>query len=109
MNAHDLRLPQPLERVDGAARIVCKTGGLDDLYQRAPCRVLFPRAENGDPFTAVLLTTSGGLSGGDRLDIEVNVADNAAATVTTQAAEKIYRSSSGDSSVRVRLRIAPGA
>ncbi|MET0547528.1 MAG: urease accessory protein UreD [Caulobacterales bacterium] len=40
---------------------------------------------------AVLLNTSGGLTGGDRLSQSARWRDGAAACVTTQAAEKIYR------------------
>lgn len=83
------------QRVDGAARIEfsAATGRtrLADLYQRAPCRVLFPDIDADEPTQAVLLTTSGGLTGGDRLRVESIVGAGARATLTSQAAEKIYR------------------
>lgn len=113
MNAHDRRLSPRLERVAGAARLSCvrrgAATGIGTLYQRAPCRFLFPNAAAGDPFTAVLLTTSGGLTGGDKLDIDIDIAEAAAAVVTTQAAEKIYRSTGPECSVRVRISVAPEA
>ena len=106
----DLRQP---ERVDGAARIVfARRHGctrLEDLYQRAPCRVLFPDTEVDDPAMAALLTTSGGLTGGDRLEVSVAVKDNATATITTQAAERIYRSNDGVSTINVALEVGAGA
>ena len=46
---------------------------LADLYQRSPCRVLFPRPAPGEPPLAVLLNTSGGLAGGDRIAVAVTV------------------------------------
>ncbi len=84
---------------------------LADLYQRAPCRVLFPDTEAGEPPQAVLLTTSGGLTGGDRTHVEVCVRDGARATLTTQAAEKLYRARAGDEDTRihVELRVGPNA
>jgi urease accessory protein len=113
MNAHDRRVWQPLERVAGAARLVCARRGaasvIADLYQKAPCRLLFPDTEADDPFTAVLLTTSGGLTGGDRLDIEMGVREGVAATITTQAAEKIYRSIGNDCTVHIQLNVAADA
>ncbi len=113
MNAHDRRAWPALERVSGAARLTCarrdETTAIADLYQKAPCRLLFPDVEPDDPFTAVLLTTSGGLTGGDRLDIEIGVGPSASATISTQAAEKIYRSPGDDCTVRVRLAVAPDA
>jgi urease accessory protein len=84
------------QRADGAAllSIGCDGDGvsrLSDLYQRAPCRILFPDVEAGEPLQAVLLTTAGGLTGGDCTGVEFNVAADARATLTTQAAEKLYR------------------
>lgn len=106
----------PAQRVDGLARLAYRrtaAGGtaLADLYQRAPCRLLFPRVERGEPPQAVLLTTSGGLTGGDRLEIEFDVGEAAGATLTTQAAEKLYRGLPGEApaSVGVKLRAGPSA
>lgn len=70
---------------DGATR-------LSHLYERNPLRVLFPARVAGDLPVAVLVTTSGGLVAGDRIDIAVKVGEGAAAHVTGSAAEKIYRS-----------------
>jgi urease accessory protein len=104
------------QRVDGEARIafgrrVDGVTALADLYQRAPCRALFPTTEVGEPVQAVLLTTSGGLTGGDRTRVAVSVGAGAQATVTTQAAEKIYRAlpNTGDAVVQVETRVDDGA
>jgi urease accessory protein len=104
------------QRVDGEARIAFRRRAdgviaLADLYQRAPCRVLFPTTEAGEPLQAVLLTTSGGLTGGDRTRVSVSVEPNARATVTTQAAEKIYRAlpDTGDAVVQVEMQVGDGA
>jgi urease accessory protein len=97
----------------GAAEIrFGRRGGvtrLDHLYQRDPLRVLFPASAAGDPPLAVLLTTSGGLVAGDRLDIAVGLAPGAAAHVTASAAEKIYRSTGPTTTIRQSLSLAPGA
>src|SRR6185369_9376313 len=68
---------------------------LSDLYQRDPCRVLFPESEPGEPPQAVLLTTSGGVTDGDSLNMAVEIGPGATAVATTQAAEKIYRAAKG--------------
>jgi len=78
---------------------------LASLYQQAPLRVLFPRAPAGDPPHAVLVVTSGGLVGGDRLDVEIDIAPDAAALVTTQAAEKVYRSAGPEARLAVTLQV----
>ena len=105
-----------LQRVDGATRLELRRAEdgrttLVDLYQRAPCRVLFPTPEAGDPTLAVLLTTSGGLTGGDRTEVTVIVGPQASATVTTQAAERIYRAldDAGEARMQFTLEIGAGA
>jgi urease accessory protein len=101
------------QRADGAAilSISCDSRGdsrLRDLYQRAPCRMLFPDSEPGEPLQAVLLTTSGGLTGGDRTRVEFNVGANACATLTTQAAEKLYRALPGAAPVECAVSLTAG-
>jgi len=92
--------PAPrLQRANGALTLrfaADENGGgatrLADLYQSDPCRALLPSPDPGEPITAVLITTAGGLTGGDRLKLSVSVDAHAAALCTPQAAEKIYRS-----------------
>jgi urease accessory protein len=97
-----------LERGDGAAEIVFAPGGLARLYQKTPCRVLFPLPERGDLPVAALLTTSGGLTGGDRLRISVGSTAGARAIVATVAAEKVYRSLGPDANVEASLAVDAG-
>ena len=113
--ATDLRtLDDRLERCHGAAnlRFVRDHSGhtrVARLYQRTPCRVLFPRSEPEEPLGVVLLTTSGGITGGDRLDIAVAAGEGARVTATTQAAEKIYRATSRDARIDVVLAAQAGS
>jgi len=97
----------------GVAEIgFARSGGvtrLTHLYQRDPLRVLFPTPAVGDPPLAVLLTTSGGLVGGDRLDIDIRLAEGAAAHLTASAAEKVYRSTGPTTAVRQTLSVASAA
>ena len=83
-------------QVDGGTR-------LKHLYQSDPCRVLFPRQADGTPKEAVIVTTSGGVVGGDRLTFEIGASADCVATVTTQAAEKIYRAAGADSEIDVSI------
>lgn len=98
---------------DGAARMVFRRGEKDTrlarLYQRAPLRALFPTGENSGLATAVLVTTSGGLVGGDRLAVGIVAEEGSAALATTQAAEKVYRSLGADCRVEVELSAAAGS
>jgi len=82
---------------------------LTHLYQRDPLRVLFPTPDAGDPALAVIVTTSGGLVAGDRLDVAVRLAPGAVAHVTASAAEKIYRSVGPTTTIHQSLAIAEGS
>ncbi|MDV7339580.1 urease accessory protein UreD [Terasakiella sp. A23] len=79
---------------------------LNRLYYRDPLKVLFPR---GDIPTAALVTTGGGLFGGDIYDIDIALDEGAQSLVTAQAAEKVYRSSGPDCEINVNLKVADGA
>ena len=102
-----------LPRTDGSVRLGF-TGGreetrVDALYQAGAARVRFPKPAAGAAPEAVLLNTAGGLTGGDRMAIEVTLAAGCSATVTSAAAEKIYRSLEGDAEIRVNLGLDDGA
>lgn len=104
-----------LQRASGECRVAfdLRDGQtrLADLYQRDPCRVLFPASEPGEPPQAVLLTTSGGVTDGDSLKMAIEIGPGAAAVATTQAAEKIYRAAKGGGhcAIDVAVRVAEGA
>lgn len=97
-----------LQRVDGAAMVHFGARGLRDLKQIAPARLLFPDGDAGEFQLAVTVTTSGGLTGGDRLSLDIRVDPGACATVIPQAAEKIYRALPDDPPTRIETRIALG-
>jgi urease accessory protein len=79
------------------------------LHQAGAGRVRFPKCAQGSPPEAVLLNMAGGLTGGDSINADIALAAGAEATVTTAAAEKVYRSLEGDAEVRVRLSLGDGA
>jgi urease accessory protein len=93
---------------DGRAEIgFAKDGGatrLIHLYNRDPLRFLFPTPAKGDCLQAGLVTTSGGLVGGDRLSIDINTQPGAMVSISPSAAEKVYRSTGADTEMDVSLR-----
>lgn len=106
----------PLQRARGALVLrfradAAGTTRLADLYQSDPCRALLPAPDPGEAPTAVLITTAGGLTGGDRLDFRIALEPGAAALCTPQAAEKIYRAEAGggDADIEIALTVAAGA
>src|ERR1700758_3401143 len=84
-----------LQRAEGSCRIVLGSSQrgtrVMDVYQKSPLRVLFPRTSGSRVEEAVLVNTSGGVAGGDRLQTDVTAMEDASIAVTTQAAEKVYR------------------
>ena len=82
---------------------------LASLYQHDPLRVLFPAPPPGELPTAAVVTTSGGLVGGDELTIRIAAGDGTGVLVTAQAAEKIYRSAGTDCRIAMTLDAGPDA
>jgi urease accessory protein len=105
--------PATLERCNGRVELSFERRGavtaLSHLYQHFPCRVLFPRVPADQPTTAVLLTTSGGLTGGDRVSARIAIGKGSRAVVASQAAEKIYRSLGPACDLTIDLTVAAGA
>lgn len=101
-----------LQRVAGAARVrFAKVEGrtrVADLYQKGSAKIRLPKVYDTTA-TAVLINTAGGLTGGDRLSYDVAIDDNAHAIVTTQTAERAYRSNTGSAKVTGSLKVGAGA
>ncbi|MEQ6247519.1 urease accessory protein UreD [Sulfitobacter sp. HNIBRBA3233] len=80
---------------------------LADLRQQGCLKCILPRVYH-DGAEGVLVNTSGGVTGGDRLSTDISVGAGARVSMTTQAAERIYRTTDG-SSGRITTRITVGA
>lgn len=91
----DTSSDKDLQRAEGSCRIVVdgseKGTRIVDLYQKSPLRVLFPRTSGTKVQEAVLVNTSGGITGRDCLETSVTAIGDASIAITTQAAEKVYR------------------
>ncbi len=99
-------------RVEGGVRIRLRDDDgvtrLAELWHHDPMRVLLPEPIDDALPHVVLLNTSGGLVGGDTLDVKVTLGARARALVTGQAAEKLYRSAGADVRVDNHLEIGEG-
>jgi urease accessory protein len=106
-------LPSRHQRADGAFELtfgVSPRGTvLRDLYQTAPLRILFPTPEPGEPPTAALLNCAGGLAGGDALRQALRLEAGACATLSTAAAEKVYRSLGPETRIESHVTLGAGA
>ena len=102
-----LHLQRAVGKVDVA--FARKNGGsvLQRLRQQGAAKCKFPRIWSAQP-EAVLLNTAGGVTGGDRFSQTCAVDAGASLTVTTQTAERIYRSVSGEGHILNTLSVAAG-
>lgn len=73
------------------------------MFQEGSAKIRVPRDGDRRALEAVLINTSGGLTGGDRLDWGIEAGPRSRLTLTTQACEKVYRSTAGDALVSARL------
>lgn len=76
------------------------------LHQAGSAKAMLPP---GDLCEMVLLNTSGGLTGGDRMQIAVTQAPGTHLVATTQTAERAYRSVTGRAQVQARFEVGAAA
>jgi urease accessory protein len=78
------------------------------VHESGSLRVRFPSPE-GEGLSAVFVNTAGGVAGGDRFDIEIAAGEGARLTLTTAAAEKVYRATGEPAELNIALKVADGA
>ncbi len=104
--------PVPLQRARGRAEVVVsrREGSvrLDRLFQEGCGKAILPRVAGPVP-EVVLINTSGGVTGGDRIDWRLEAGPGAAMVATSQAAERVYRSVGGAARIGTRLVLGAGA
>ena len=100
----------PVPRTQGILSLSTKAvgagSGIDKFRTSGAMKALFPR---GHGVQAIMINTSGGLTGGDQLDIEASAGTGSQLTLTTQAAERAYRSKEGHARMDSHLSVAAGA
>jgi urease accessory protein len=103
--------PPRQPRVEGGVRVSFRQRGgvtaLHDCEERDGYRVRFPKGGAG--CEGVIINTGGGVAGGDRIRHAITLGDHASATLTTQAAERIYRSQGDPSQIDVLLKLGNNA
>jgi urease accessory protein len=87
---------------DGRTRVA-------DLFQEGSLKVRLPRPRCDREADLVMMNIAGGLTGGDRLSVEITMGEGACATVTTPACECVYRSIEGEAFIEQRLQVGRGA
>ncbi|MGQ0685291.1 urease accessory protein UreD [Bradyrhizobium sp.] len=99
-------------RAQGAVRfdVRCEDGVTrrGALHESGSLRVRFPSPED-DGLSAVFVNTAGGVAGGDRFEIAISAREGARLTLTTAAAEKVYRAPDAAAQLDISLKAASGA
>jgi len=93
------------------ALAVAAQGGVTrrrQVYEDGPLRVRFPNSST-PALEAMIVNTAGGIAGGDRHGLDIDVGEGAALGVTTAAAEKVYRALGPGAEISVKLGVGAGA
>lgn len=88
------------ERSSGTVHVRMGRGGPAVLRESGAAKVRLPRGST----EAILINTSGGLAGGDHMAVSATADAGARLTLTTQAAERVYRTLGPAAQVTVSLR-----
>lgn len=109
MDTASLIAPQ---RARGTGRLTAKwldgRTRLAELYQEGCAKIRLPETFS-DEMEAVLINSSGGLTGGDRMDWAFQAGEKTRLMLTTQACEKIYKASAEVATVGTRISAGPGS
>src|SRR3954454_3175445 len=79
-----------------------------NLHESGSLRVRFPSPE-GEGLSAVFVNTAGGIASGDRFDIDIAAGEATRLTLTTAAAEKVYRAAGPAAQLNIALKAESGA
>ena len=78
------------------------------LHESGSLRVRFPSPED-DGLSAMFVNTAGGIAGGDRFAVEVAAGEGSRVTLSSAAAEKVYRAPGKPAELDIALTAAAGA
>jgi urease accessory protein len=79
-----------------------------DLHESGSLRVRFPSPEQ-EGLSGVFVNTAGGIAGGDCFDIDIAAGEGTRLTLTTAAAEKVYRAGGPAAQLNIALKAEAGA
>jgi len=100
------------QRAWGKGRLVAKPFAgrtrLAEFYQEGCAKIRLPDTFDAT-MEAVLINSSGGLTGGDHMEWSFSAGEGTHLTLTTQACEKIYKASAGTAAVTAQISVAARA
>jgi urease accessory protein len=93
------------QRSIGQVKLHVEQHGVTQIRESGASKVRIPRGT----FEAILINTGGGVAGGDSFEFDIGVGENTRLTVTSQAAERVYRTLGPDASITTRIRAGANA
>jgi urease accessory protein len=79
------------------------------LYQQGCLKTRLPRPQNPEILEAVTMNIGGGIAGGDVLSTQITLGPGARVSVSSQAAERVYRALDAPSRIVTRIEAGAGA
>jgi urease accessory protein len=95
-------------RIGLAVRATPAATRRERVIEDGSLRVRFPGPPSPE-LEAVIVNAAGGIAGGDKFDVDMDVGEDASLVVTSASAEKVYRSLGPDATIRVRLAVGAKA
>lgn len=93
------------QRSEGAILLHMGAGGLRRLREAHAAKARLPAGGH----EAILINTGGGLAGGDRFSFDIAAEDQARLTLTSQAAERVYRTLGPAAELDITLTAGSGS
>ncbi len=108
----DYTQTEKMQRARGRAHLGFRSQGgktkLVDLYQSGCVKALLPK-NHENRIDAVIINTAGGVTGGDKLIYSAQLDIGAELCLTTQTAERIYKSSGGVGQIETQFILGKNA
>jgi len=82
---------------------------IEKLYQQGCLKTRLPRPQNPETLEAVTMNIGGGIAGGDFLSTQISLGPDASVSISSQAAERVYRALDAPSRIITRIEAGAGA
>ena len=93
--------------ITGQIRIIStgQESKLEELYQEGSLKVLAPKTY-GLSKELILINTSGGVLGGDKYNVAIDLKKNSKLIMSSQAAERVYKSRGEISAIKMKANLS---
>lgn len=93
------------QRSVGEVKFHVDRHGVTQIRESGASKVRLPRGSH----EAILINTGGGIAGGDSFSIDIDVGHDTRLTITSQAAERVYRTLGPSASIAAKMKVGAGA